>query len=84
MISLHSIIAQPRQKHDFRRRGHSMPPRSRKLKKSVKFFSRHQKKIKLILFYKKINFFIKIKIFFYFFNLEIKNFLLQIIFISMN
>jgi hypothetical protein len=67
-----------------RRRGHSMPPRSRKLKKSVKFFFRQQKKIKLILFYKKINFFIKIKIFFYFFNFEIKNFPLWIIFISMN
>jgi hypothetical protein len=67
-----------------RRRGHSMPPRSRKCQKSGKFFFRHQKKIKLILFYKKINFFIKIKIFFYFFNFEIKNFPLWIIFISMN
>jgi hypothetical protein len=51
----------------FRRRGHSMPPRSRFCDFSGKFFFRQTEKIKLILFYKKINFFIKIKIFFYFF-----------------
>jgi hypothetical protein len=41
-----------------RRRGHSMPPLSRKCKKSGKFFFRQTKKIKLILFYKKNKFFL--------------------------
>jgi hypothetical protein len=44
MISFHYIIAFTAQNHHFRRRGHSMPPRSRKLKKSGKFFFRQQKK----------------------------------------
>jgi hypothetical protein len=68
----------------FRRRGHSMPPRSDFSKKTGKFFFRQTEKIKLILFYKKINFFIKIKIFFYFLYFETKKFSLRIFFISMN
>jgi hypothetical protein len=50
-----------------RRRGHSMPPRSRKLKKSGKFFFRQQKNKILFYFIKKINFFYKNKKLFLFF-----------------
>jgi hypothetical protein len=72
------------EKHQFRRRGHSMPPRSRKLKKSGKFFFRQQKNKILFYFIKKIIFFIKIKKYFYFFLFETKKFPLWIFFISMN
>jgi hypothetical protein len=68
----------------FRRRGHSMPPRSRFCDFSGKFFFRQQKNKILFYFIKKIIFFIKIKKYFYFFLFETKNFSLRIIFISMN
>jgi hypothetical protein len=72
------------EKHQFRRRGHSMPPRSRKCIKSGKFFFRQQKNKILFYFIKKIIFFIKIKNYFYFFIFETKKFPLWIFFISMN
>jgi hypothetical protein len=50
-----------------RRRGHSMPPRSRKCIKSGKFFFRQQKNKILFYFIKKINFFYKNKKLFLFF-----------------
>jgi hypothetical protein len=50
-----------------RRRGHSMPPRSRKCQKSGKFFFRQQKNKILFYFIKKINFFYKNKKLFLFF-----------------
>jgi hypothetical protein len=57
-----------------RRRGHSMPPRSRKCQKSGKFFFRQQKNKILFYFIKKIIFFIKIKNIFIFLFSKLKNF----------